>query len=278
MHVPWRKRISRIIRGKLRASVLSRHGEGILANSKNGLLIVDPRDFGVSRALLNRGSYDWEAIEWLARTLDARSRIVVVGAHIGAVVIPLAVRSESQSIIAFEPSPRNYRLLTLNIALNGLHTVSARQCAAGNSQGVVRFTENEINSGNSRVSSNGTVEVEVSPLDRALPGAESISLLIMDTEGFEVHAMRGASATLGRTDCFYVEFAPEQLIEQGSDPAEFIDLATQHFRSMYVPGDPVRFFPDKTFVRFLRELPRSRGLLMNLLFTNDSEPRAVLMS
>jgi FkbM family methyltransferase len=278
MHVPWRKRISRIIRGKLRASVLSSHGEGILANSKNGLLIVDPRDFGVSRSLLNHGSYDWEAIEWLARTLDSRSRIVVVGAHLGAVLIPLAVRSQSQSIIAFEPSPRNHRLLTLNLVLNGLHAVSVRRCAAGNSQGVVRFTENQINSGNSRVSSNGNVEVEVSPLDRALPGAEAISLLIMDTEGFEVQAMRGAGATLGRTDCFYVEFAPEQLIEQGSDPGEFIDLAAQHFTSMYVPGDPVRFFPDKTFVRFLRELPRSRGLLMNLLFTNDPEPRAVLMS
>src|SRR6476661_8186919 len=73
MQVPWRKRISRIIRGELRARVLSKHGEGILANTRNGLLIVDPRDFSVSRALLTHGAYDWAAIEWLCRILAADS-------------------------------------------------------------------------------------------------------------------------------------------------------------------------------------------------------------
>src|SRR5690242_16492875 len=75
MHVSWRKRISRLIRGKMRAQVLSKHGEGILANTRNGLLVVDPRDFGLSRALLTRGSYDWSEIKWLCGILSDRSRL-----------------------------------------------------------------------------------------------------------------------------------------------------------------------------------------------------------
>ena len=277
MHVSWRKRISRQIRGRLRARVLAKHGEGILANCKNGLLVVDPKDFGVSRSLLDRGSYDWEAIEWLGQLLHDRSRIVCVGTHIGAVLIPLVLRSGTRNVVAFEPSPKNHRLLTWNLALNGLQDIEVRRCAAGDSAGRVRFSENVINSGGSRISNTGGVEVEVTRLDQALADTQRIDLLIMDTEGFEVRAMQGASATLARTESFYVEYAPEQLLDQGSQPAQFIDLAAQHFNSLYVPGPEVRFFPDKSFVPFLRELPESRGLLMNLLFTRDAQPRPELV-
>ncbi len=40
---------------------------------------------------------------------------------------------------------------------------------------------------------------------------ERIDLMIMDTEGFEAHAMRGGRLTLARTRYFCVEYAPEQL-------------------------------------------------------------------
>lgn len=278
MDVPWRKRMSRIIRGNLRARVLSKHGEGILVNSRNGRLIVDPRDFSISRSLLTGGSYDWPAIEWLCRILSDRSHIVFVGAHIGSVLVPIALQSGARQVTAFEPSPHNHRLLSMNLALNGLSEVSVHHLAAGDTEGVLRFTENRINSGNSRISAAGEVEVKVARLDSILTDARRIDLLVMDTEGFEVRAMRGATDTLSRTDYFYVEYAPEQLIEQGSKPSELIEIAAAHFNSMYVPGAEVQFFPQKTFVQYLRELPLRRGLLLNLLFSTDSTARGELAS
>ena len=277
MHVPWRKRISRAIRGELRARVLSKHGEGILANTRNGLLIVDPRDFGVSRSLLTRGAYDWTAIEWLCRILGANSRIVFVGAHIGTLLVPIALKSGARDIIAFEPSPTNHRLLTLNLALNGLQAIEVQRVAAGDSPGTVRFTHNPINSGNSRISAAGDIEVQVKRLDDVLESSPAIDMLVMDTEGFEVHAMRGARGTLAKTSYFYVEYAPDQLAEQGTRPEEFIDVAAEHFSSMYLPGHPVKFFPDKSFVAYLRELPPRRALLLNLLFARDARPRPELL-
>jgi hypothetical protein len=98
-----------------------------------------------------------------------------------------------------------------------------------------------------------------------------------DTEGFEVRAMRGGLATLARTRYFYVEYAPEQLLEQGSRPDELIELAAERFTSMYLPGDRVEFFPRKSYVSYLKGLPERRGLLLNLMFCNDSVARPELM-
>ncbi len=276
MHVPWRRRVSRAIRGQLRARILSNHGEGIVANTQNGLLVVDPQDFGVSRSLLRDGSYGWPEIEWLGVILNEHSRIVFVGAHIGSLLVPIARRSRASSVIAFEPSPRNHRLLGMNLTLNGLSSIAVHRIAAGDSEGVARFTENRTNSGNSRISHSGEVEVQVSRLDSLLESLPTIDLMVMDTEGFEVHAMRGGSNSLAKTGYFFVEYAPEQLLEHGSKPNDFIELAAEHFTSMYIPGDPVRFFPDKTYTRYLQELPNRRGLLLNLLFSNDTEARPQL--
>jgi len=278
MHVSWRKRVSRAFRGRLRSLALSNHGVGVVAETKNGVLVVDPRDFGVSSSLLSRGDYDWEAISWLLPLVDPASHIVFVGAHLGALLVPVAVRSGSRKIVAFEPVPNTYRLLTLNLALNGLAGVTAYQQAIGDTAGEVRFTQNPINTGNSRVSSTGEIVVPVSTLDEALTREAwtHTDLLVLDTEGFEARAMRGAARTLAQTRYFYVEYSPEQLREQGSTPEEFLDLAASHFQSMYVQGSGGRFFPAKTYVQYLRDLPPRRGLLMNLLFSNDPQPNGRL--
>jgi FkbM family methyltransferase len=277
MHVSWRKRVSRALRGKLRSLALSKHGLGVVAETKNGVLVVDPRDFGVSSSLLSRGDYDWEGVSWLLSLVDRESHLVFVGAHLGALLVPVAAHSGARKIVAFEPVPNTYRLLTLNVALNGLAGVTVHQQAIGDTEGSVRFTQNPINTGNSRVSNTGEIVVPVSTLDAALKREAwgHTDLLVLDTEGFEARAMRGASHTLAQTRYFYVEYSPEQLREQGSTPEEFLELAASHFQSMYVQSSG-QFFPAKTYTQYLRDLPERRGLLMNLLFSNDPRPNARL--
>jgi len=276
MQVPWRKRISRAIRGRFRSAVLSKHGFSVLASTRNGLLAVDPRDFGVSRTLLRGGSYDWSEVCLLSRLINEDSKLVFVGAHLGALLIPIALRSGARKILAFEPSPNNHRLLKINLALNDLNAVVVHNAAVGEREGQVSFTQNPINSGNSRVSSEGDVTVPVMTLDSAIPSG-AIDLLVMDVEGFEVYAIRGGSSALSRTRYFYAEYAPEQLEEQGSNPTEFIHTAADHFSSMYLQtANTLQFFPAKTFVQYLANLPTRRGLLLNLLFSNDTTPELSL--
>lgn len=199
LRISLRKRLSRRVRGYFRSQILACHGVAILTETKNGRLAVDPEDFNVSRQLLARGEYDWEEVTRLLRLLGRTSRLVVVGAHIGAVLIPLVLQAGIQRAIAYEPSPRNVRLLRMNRELNGLSDrVEVKNIAVGEEAGRALFMENRINTGNSRVSArHGNVEVEIDTLDATLPSDwESIDLMVMDIEGAEVRALRGAPRTL----------------------------------------------------------------------------------
>jgi len=265
MRVAWSKRLSRRIRGHFRRRVLGNHGIAILAWTRNGLLLVDPDDFNVSRRLLRDGEYDIAECELLASLLKPGvARVIFAGAHIGSLLIPIAHRARPAHIVAIEPSPHNYEDLELNLHLNGLTRVELLNAAVGARNGALAFTENRINRGNSRISRTGEITVPVYRLD-ALDD-QPIDLLVMDVEGYEVHAMRGAEQMLTRTQMLYVEFAPEQLHEHGSTAEEFAALiraAGFNWCSHIVEGRVVELPPD--IGAYFHTLPRRRGLLMNLL-------------
>jgi FkbM family methyltransferase len=270
---PYLKQISRHLRSRWRTKSLGRHGVAIVAQTKNGLLAVPAGDFNVSRNLLMNGEYDWPQITWLNALLGATSRVVFAGAHIGAVLIPIVRRAATRTVVAYEPSPRNFRLLTMNLQLNGIDGVIAFNTALGEKCGRIQFTENTLNTGNSRVApSAGEITVNMETLDRTIAADwDSIDLIVMDTEGSEVAAMRGAHSTLARTRNLYVEFSPGQLREQGSCAAEFAETVEKYFKSAYVFGDPILFLGPGKFAEHLKGLQHCRSLVLNILFTQDIE-------
>jgi FkbM family methyltransferase len=270
---PYLKRLTRRLRGRWSARTLGEHGIAILAETKNGLLAVPAGDFNVSRSLLQNGQYDWPQITWLKPLLDNNSRLVFAGAHIGAVLIPLVSAAATRSVVAYEPSPRNFKLLGVNLALNRTEGVATINAALGERDGQIQFTENAINTGNSRIApAGGEITVKLQTLDATLPQAwDWVDLIVMDTEGSEVAAMRGAPLTLARTKNFYVEFSPEQLREQGSSAAEFAETVEKYFKSAYVFGAPIVFLGPGKFSQYLKGLHHSRSLLLNILFTQDLE-------
>jgi FkbM family methyltransferase len=265
------------LRGRWRSKSLGEHAIAIVADTKNGRLCVHAGDFNVSRSLLDNGEYDWPQITWLKDLLDADSRVVFAGAHIGAVLIPLARTSGTRTIVAYEPSPRNFRLLTMNLELNDIEGVIAVNSALGDRAGRVRFTENNINTGNSRIApADGEITVSLHTLDETIPADwASIDLIVMDTEGSEVAAMRGAQMILAKTKNLYIEFSPEQLREQGSSATEFAETVEKHFKSAYVFGESILFLAPGQIAEHLKGLQHCRSLLLNLLFTQDlaADPR-----
>jgi FkbM family methyltransferase len=278
----YRKRLFRRWRGRWRTKSLGEHAIAILAETKNGRLCVPAGDFNVSRSLLQNGEYDWRQITWLRQLLDSKSRAIFAGAHIGAVLIPLALLAGTRSMVAYEPSPRSFRLLTLNLRLNCIEGVLPINAALGECTGEIQFTENDINTGNSRIApGNGEITVNLETLDRTIPADwDSIDLIVMDVEGSEVAAMRGAQVSLARTKNLYVEFSPEQLREQGSSATEFVETVERHFKSAYVFGDPILFLGPGEFAEYLRRLQHRRSLLLNLLFTQDlaADPRRMRLA
>jgi FkbM family methyltransferase len=277
---PYIKRLSRQLRGRWRAKFLGERGVAIVAETKNGLLAVQAADFNVSRSLLAIGEYDWPQITWLNDLLDATSRVVFAGAHIGAVLIPLVRSAATRTVVAYEPSPRNFRLLGMNLRLNCIEGVITINAALGERPGRVPFTENSTNSGNSRVAlSDGEITVDMETLDRTIPAEwGSIDLIVLDAEGSEVAVMRGGQTTLAKTRNLYVEFSPEQLREQGSSAAQFLDMVERYFKSAYVFGAPIVFLGPGKFVEYLQALQDRHSHLLNVLFTQDlqANPRRMI--
>lgn len=259
------------MRGRWRTKSLGEHAIAIVAETKNGRLCVHAGDFNVSRSLRENGEYDWPQINWLKHLLHADSRMVFAGAHIGAVLIPLARISGTRSIVAYEPSPCNYRLLRMNLRLNEIEGLVTVNSALGDRAGKIQFTENSINTGNSRVApADGEITVSLETLDRTIPADwASIDLIVMDTEGSEVAVMQGARMSLARTKNLYVEFSPEQLREQGSSAVEFVETVEKYFKSAYVFGAPILFLGPGAFAEHLKALQHHRSLLLNVLFTQD---------
>src|SRR3974390_715639 len=107
------------MRGLHRERVLAAHGIAVIAETKNGLLAVQPGDFGVSRALLEHGEYDWQQVELLGRLIHAGAPPgwprFFGAAHMGPLLIPLVRASGTRNVLAYEPSPLNHELLTLNL-------------------------------------------------------------------------------------------------------------------------------------------------------------------
>ncbi len=65
--------------------------------------------------------------------INPTSTVLVVGTHVGALVVPLA--RKAKHLIGIEANPETYRLLCMNLMLNGLHNVKMQNFAAGEKQG-----------------------------------------------------------------------------------------------------------------------------------------------
>ncbi len=270
MKTRWHKQVSRNIRRRLRESLLGKHGIALLADTKNGLLTVDASDFNVGRQLLNKGEYDWAEVQWLAGLLNQKeANIVVVGSHIGALVVPLS--EHCRRILAFEADAANYRLLQCNLVLNDCQNVRALNQAAGEAHRKVHISRNPVNTGNSAVSQrgHGTQETQMVCLDDAVD-FDSVQLMIMDIEGYELHALQGATQVLKKTEMLYIEYAPQQLSEFGSSRQDIIELLFSEYSHMHVfSSGEVQEFGRERGIAWLEELHRKKngkGYLRNLLF------------
>jgi FkbM family methyltransferase len=268
MKMSFAKRLSRTWRGRLRARLLGRHGFAVVCQTKNGTLAVDPGDFTISRQLLVNGEYGLAELQFIGPILPPLATLVFVGAHIGSVLIPLAKCCDARKVMAFEPSPKTFRLLDTNLRLNGLEHVERHPYAIASGDGSLSFIENPINTGNSRISRNGggTSHVLTVRLDAMVPASwEHIDLMVIDVEGFECEVLRGAADTLKKTRYCLIEFAPDQLQEQGEAVENFAQLCAAHFTHGYAFGRDGYARIGCDLAAWITGYPRRRGLLLNLL-------------
>ena len=82
------------------------HTVALIAQSTNGLFAVDVEDFAVGRQLRTRGAYAHNEVNQLKPYLSETSRLLVVGAHIGSLVVPLS--RLCREVVAIEANPKTF--------------------------------------------------------------------------------------------------------------------------------------------------------------------------
>lgn len=158
-----------------------------------------------------------------------------VGANIGWYSVLFDRLSEPGArVLAFEPDPESYRLLTRNLAANGTSRTTAFNFALGEQQGVgelhrYRAANNGAHTlvagGNS---SGGLVQVQVHNLrevwDNEQLGSRPIRFMKVDVEGFEYFVLRGIGNLLDACESILMEYNPASLRLQNLPAEALLDL------------------------------------------------------
>lgn len=129
---------------------------------------------------------------------DGEHVFVDVGAHVGHWAVRLA--GQARKVIAVEPDPATCAVLRENVALNGLGNVTVIEAAAWDSGEMLRLEDplSRERSGTNRTLPDDAGTVRGQRLDDLLAGEEDIRLVKIDTEGADLHVLRGLRETLAR--------------------------------------------------------------------------------
>ena len=217
----------------------------LTVESKNGIFVTDPADLEVGAKLRTKGEYGTEEIARLSQLIDNNSSILIVGAHIGALAIPLA--KQCLQVIAIEANPNNFALLQTNIKLNNLTNITAHNIAASTKSETIQFQLNTVNTGGSkRVPVNNhymytydnpkVIDVDAYSLDEYLDDDE-FDLVLIDIEGSEYFAMEGMSNILSKTKNLVVEFLPHHITNvAGVKLSDFLGNVPKHLTKVTIPS------------------------------------------
>src|SRR5476649_283472 len=85
---------------KTRKRLLGKYGFAILCETSNGFFAVDPEDLGVGGFLLKHGEYGANELKVIDEFITPDSKVLIVGAHIGSLTIPIS--KKVKEVVAIE--------------------------------------------------------------------------------------------------------------------------------------------------------------------------------
>ena len=226
-------------------------------NTKNGTFVVDATDLEVSAKLRNKGEYGIDEINRISKFIDNQSSILIVGAHIGSLAIPIA--KMCSEVVAIEANPNNFKLLQTNIEMNNTSNITTHNIAASEREETIQFQLNTVNSGGSkRVPINNhymytydnpeIIEVSAYSLDTYLTN-NYFDLVLIDIEGSEYFAMQGMTNILSKTKTLIVEFLPHHIINvAGVKLTKFLENIPKHLTKLTIPSKNCTYSIAEGFV------------------------------
>ena len=176
--------------------------------------------------------------------------------------------------MAFEPSPKNAKLLRQNLADNGLHNVEVVQAAVADHPGTLKFRHTEGFGAGSQVvtvdhpaATAGHIDVPVVTLDKIIqPTSRSVQFLKLDVEGFEPQVLAGAAELLRRDrPLIYMEFNTWTLLLHGTQPVAYAQALWKLFEISNLKSDGTHEPASEPIMSFLHTNIIEHGCIDDLL-------------
>jgi FkbM family methyltransferase len=185
---------------------------------------------------------EYDDMMFTLRYLRPGETFVDVGASIGLYSLLASSANARGAVIAFEPHPVSAGRLRENVRINALDNIQVREAAVGRASGsaLLTFDQGDRNRISTQTGPNEKlVEVPVASLDGELDrlGVDpaTVALVKIDTEGFEVNVLAGATRLLDRRP------GPVWMVELtglGDDQAVYKMFAERGYRPfVYVVGE-----------------------------------------
>ena len=256
------------------------NARAILAQTNQGDFLVDPVDNHVAKKLLNDGEYGLKEIKLASYFLKKDSNCMVLGGHIGTLVIPLA--KLCKKLIVFEANPKSFEFLNKNLRLNNISNVLAYNKAVNHDKNPIKFLISRDNSGGSKrlpvTSGRGyfydnpdEIMMESVVLDDFMK-AKSFDLIFVDIEGSEFFAFKGMQKIFKQSKVLITEFVPHHLKNVSNVSAlEFWSTLSPHFNSMYVPKTHKSFKGSEKILEQLEFIFSTNDNHDNLVFLKNKK-------
>jgi FkbM family methyltransferase len=213
-------------------NALAARGHLLLCELGDARFFVVPGDRVVGSWLTWHGGWQRREIVSAIELLSAAGRLpadavfVDVGAHIGTHSVYALRTGRFVRAVAFEPAPRNARLLAMNLDINGLAAATVVvPKAAGAAPGTALLHLHPRNSGAHAVDVPPSVDdcerlrvpmVRVEDeLDALGVAADRIGLIWIDVEGYEPYALEGLARLIARSVPIAFEFMPSRYSSEG---------------------------------------------------------------
>ncbi len=182
------------------------------------------------------GKYEEYETKLLLRQLRSNDIVVDVGANIGYYTLLMA--QKVNKVVAIEPDKENFKILNKNIKVNNLKNVEVINAAVGNKQTKIKYYQSEENFGDGRVYRTiiprTSYSVTSYRLDDVLKNEPNISLIKIDTQGWEPAVIEGAKKIIEKDKpIIFLEYWPEGYRNAGLDGRKMLNYLHKEYKNIW---------------------------------------------
>ena len=201
---------------------------------------LNPADHAHAGLFWMGAKYTWE-MHHLRRLLRPGCVVLDVGANYGycAVTLAAAIKKHCR-ILAIEPDAENFARLQRHVQWNGLQdAVPCFELAVSDAPGKAAMKKPAGNSGHAHIvseSANGSATITTLDAFSENQGLDRLDALLLDVEGYEDRALRGAAKLLERfRPLVVVELWSPAMQQQNSSVEAIANVLAEHGYRLYYP-------------------------------------------